>query len=181
MPVGEAPDCAVVVLADAWAAALPDAERLVQRAAASALAALPDPARPAGALELSLVLADDARVQALNRVYRGRDKPTNVLSFAAGDDDSMPPIPGAPRPLGDVVLALETATAEAAAAGKPLADHVTHLTVHGVLHLLGYDHERGPAEAAEMESLEVAILATLGVADPYAPAGDRGTAEARLE
>jgi len=176
LPAGFEPACEVVVLAGDWSADLPGAEALLRRAAAAALASVPETVRPPGPLELSLVLADDARVQALNRDYRGRDKPTNVLSFAARDDATMPAIPDEPTALGDVVLALETTAAEAAAAGKPLADHAVHLTVHGVLHLLGYDHELGPAEAAEMESLEVAILATLDVANPYPPPGDAGPA-----
>lgn len=158
--------CDVTHLSGAWDDRIPGAETIVRRAAAAALSALSMDARPAGPVELSLVLADDAEVQALNRDYRGKDKPTNVLSFAAMDADG-PAIPGEPTPLGDVVLALDTVCAEAGAQRKAPADHLTHLTVHGVLHLLGHDHE-ADAEAAEMEALEVRILAGLGVADPYA-------------
>ena len=111
------------------------------------------PAPAAGGV--CLVLADDALQRRLNREFRGRDKSTNVLSFD-----------GAPAALGDVVLALETIAAEAEAQGKPLADHVAHLVVHGVLHLLGYDHET-QGQARSMERLEIEILAGLGIGDPY--------------
>ncbi|HMD63641.1 MAG TPA: rRNA maturation RNase YbeY [Stellaceae bacterium] len=118
-----------------------------------------------GAVELGITLADAAEQQHLNRDYRGRDTPTNVLAFAAWQTGSRLPL-GAPVLLGDVVLALETVVREAAEQNKPLADHLRHLTVHGVLHLLGYDHLT-QAEAAIMESLERSILAELGVPDPY--------------
>ena len=141
-----------------------NAEWLAERAALAALAAvwLADD----GPAELSVVLADDALVQTLNRDYRGKDKPTNVLSFALTESDS-PEAEDAPTLLGDVVLAWETVAREAGEQGKPLADHLSHLVVHGVLHLLGYDHEVD-AEAEEMERLEVEVLATLDVSDPYA-------------
>ena len=111
------------------------------------------------------MLGDDARQQRLNHAYRGIDRPTNVLSFPAWDADDPAP-PGAPVLLGDVVLAFETVAREAQEQGKIFADHLRHLIVHGVLHLLGYDHhvER---EAADMERLETVILAGLGVPDPY--------------
>lgn len=143
-----------------WRERLPDAARLCDEAARAALAGAGRSPRPA---ELSIVLGDDALVHALNRQWRGQDKPTNVLSFPT-QEATLPP--GAPRLLGDVVLALETLTAEAAAQGKPLAHHLCHLVVHGVLHLMGYDHE-APGEAARMEALEIAVLAELGVRDPY--------------
>lgn len=114
--------------------------------------------------EVSLVLADDALVRRLNRQWRRIDAPTDVLSFPA-DDDGL--ATNAPWLLGDVILAFETVSRAAAEQGKPLADHLRHLVVHGVLHLLGYDHEK-PAEAEEMEALETRALARLGVADPYA-------------
>ncbi|HYM03321.1 MAG TPA: rRNA maturation RNase YbeY [Stellaceae bacterium] len=116
-----------------------------------------------GEAELSIVLGDDALVRSLNHRWRAQDKPTNVLSFPAQDGRSPP---DAPRLLGDVVLAFETVAAEAAAQGKPIAHHVGHLVVHGVLHLLGFDHEAA-AEAERMEALETAVLAALGVPDPY--------------
>ena len=168
----------VRVEAAAWSRALPGASRLAERAAQAAFAA----ARPrrlieAGA-EAAVVLADDARMRALNRDWRGQDKPTNVLAFAARDwrvgarsardGRAMPRATGQPMVLGDVVVALETARAEARAEGKPLADHLRHLVVHGMLHLLGHDHRRAPA-ARRMERLERKVLATLDVPDPYAP------------
>ncbi|MSP50480.1 MAG: rRNA maturation RNase YbeY [Alphaproteobacteria bacterium] len=134
-----------------WKRCLPGAGRLARRAAKAALAAVAE-----DRAEVSLALADDDAVRALNRDYRGKDEPTNVLSFESGE-----------RPfLGDVILALETVLAEAADQGKPAADHLTHLVVHGVLHLLGHDHE-APAEARRMERVEVEVLAGLGVPDPY--------------
>jgi len=143
-----------------WRERLPDIERLCGEAARAALAGAGCALGPA---ELSIVLGDDALVQALNRQWRKQDKPTNVLSFAALPA-ALPP--GAPRLLGDVVLAFETLAAEAAAQGKPLPHHLRHLVVHGVLHLLGFDHEAA-GEAERMEALEVAVLAGLGVPDPY--------------
>ena len=108
------------------------------------------------------MLTDDAQIQELNRNWRGKDKPTNVLSFPA------PEQPGAtgPRHLGDIALAYETLVRESEEESKELAHHFAHLIVHGVLHLLGYDHEV-EAEAEIMEGLEVKALATLGIADPY--------------
>src|SRR6185312_4442614 len=143
-----------------WRERLPDVERLCGDAARAALAVaggMPD------AAELSIVLGDDTLAHSLNRQWRGQDKPTNVLSFPVAP---MTLPPGAPHLLGDVVLAFETLAAEAAAQGKPLAHHLRHLVVHGVLHLMGYDHEAA-GDAARMEALEVAVLAELGVPDPY--------------
>ncbi|MCF8479255.1 MAG: rRNA maturation RNase YbeY [Rhodospirillum sp.] len=117
-------------------------------------------------LEISLVLSDDARVRMLNRDYRNKDKATNVLSFASLDAEEPLPAPGETLPLGDVILALETVRWEAEERDIPLEDHLFHLVVHGVLHLLGYDHE-DEDEAREMESLETAILAAHGLEDPY--------------
>jgi len=127
------------------------------------------------AAELSLVLGDDALVRGLNRLYRRKDAPTNVLSFPALTDAERARArkPGRPALLGDVVVAFETSRREAAALGKPLADHLAHLVVHGTLHLLGYDHALA-RDAARMERLEAAVLAGLGIADPYGaprPAG----------
>jgi probable rRNA maturation factor len=142
-----------------------------RRAARAALAE--DVGLPRGRWEISLLLADDATVRGLNARWRSRDQPTNVLAFAARERPA-PSAPDATMPLGDVVLAYETMAAEARAQGKPLPHHLSHLVIHGVLHLLGFDHER-PAEARRMERLEVSALARLGFADPYAPsqAGDR--------
>ena len=110
--------------------------------------------------EISVVLCDDAFIRELNRKWRGHDEPTNVLSFPAGGDPASAPL------LGDIVIAFETASREAVAAGKPLRDHVAHLLVHGFLHLIGHDHGEA-AEAEVMEALERSTLARLGIADPY--------------
>jgi len=155
-------DIAVSVPCRHWRRALPDVEHVVTAAARAALrGAASVPARRRAA-ELSLVLAGDALVRNLNRRWRGRDQATNVLSFPAG------PAAGAAGPilLGDVVLAYETVAHEAEAQGKSLAAHLSHLVTHGVLHLLGFDHETDD-EARRMEGLERRILARLGVADPY--------------
>lgn len=118
----------------------------------------------AAACSACLALTGDAEVALLNGRYRGKPVPTNVLSFPA------PPAPrlvGGPAFLGDIVLARDTVFAEAAAAGIPPRHHLMHLVAHGLLHLLGFDHEQG-ADAAEMEALEVEILAALAIPDPYA-------------
>jgi probable rRNA maturation factor len=128
------------------------------------------------AYEISLLGCNDARIAELNADFRGKPQPTNVLSWpseerGAAVAGAMPQRPGpgqmGPAELGDIAIAYETCAAEAQAAAKPLHDHVTHLLVHGVLHLLGFDHER-PADAALMEGLEVEILGNLGISDPYA-------------
>ena len=134
----------------AWTSALPDAAAVAERAATAALGTVEG--------DVVVLLTDDAAVQDLNARFRDRDRPTNVLSFPAADS-------AAPH-LGDLVLAFGVCAAEAAAQGKTLADHLSHLTVHGVLHLLGRDHE-ADGEAEEMEAEERSILASLGVADPY--------------
>jgi probable rRNA maturation factor len=149
----------------AWTDLCPGAETLAETAARAALT----DAVPAGEtpLVVGIILADDAEQRQLNRTYRGIDRPTNVLSFALAD--GAPPesrLAGAPLLLGDVVLAFETVAREAVEQGKPLAAHLQHLVVHGVLHLLGFDHEND-TEAAKMEALEVEILQRLGVPDPY--------------
>jgi probable rRNA maturation factor len=106
--------------------------------------------------EISIVLADDAFIQDLNKRYRHKDKPTNVLSFPQEDD----------RHLGDVIFAYETIARESKEQNKSFKDHFMHLIVHGVLHLLGFDHETDK-EASEMEKLEIEILKTLGISNPY--------------
>ncbi|WP_375462468.1 rRNA maturation RNase YbeY [uncultured Methylobacterium sp.] len=146
-----------------WESAIPDLEAFVVRAVEAGLAAAPEPR--SGSVEVSVLLADDATVQGLNRTWRGKDRPTNVLSFPAAP---QPAHAGAAVPLGDVVLAYDTLLRESAEQSKPLAHHLAHLLVHGTLHLLGQDHETGDADAEAMEALEVAALATLGVPDPYA-------------
>jgi probable rRNA maturation factor len=142
----------------AWAAAVPGAQAVVRKAAVAAwLAAGPD-----GAVELSVVLGDDALLRRLNHRYRGCDTPTNVLSFAMGDGLDA----GTPRLAGDVVIAVETLLREADAQGKTPAEHLGHLVVHGVLHLAGFDHSE-PAAANEMERIEIDVLASLDIKDPY--------------
>jgi probable rRNA maturation factor len=108
-------------------------------------------------------------VQALNREWREKDKPTNVLSFPMLARDELLALPeaGPPELLGDISLACETCAREAAEKGRPLAQHAAHLLVHGLLHLAGHDHETSPEDAAAMESLEVKALALMGIADPY--------------
>jgi probable rRNA maturation factor len=150
----------VMVEDDRWSR-LGDLDGMARRAVAAALAVAPG--APTWPVEVSLLLTGDAAVQALNREWRGQDKPTNVLSFPAS---GQPGLPG-PRHLGDIALAYETLAREADQERKPLLDHATHLIVHGMLHLLGFDHEL-EAEAQIMEGLEIQALATLGVGDPYA-------------
>jgi len=144
-----------------WRRACPDAAALADAAARLALTCC---AAPQSAV-VDITLTDDAAQRALNRVYRNIDAPTNVLAFPGADRAPRLP-PGAPLLLGDVVLAFETVNRQAAEQDKPLADHMRHLVVHGVLHLLGYDHSAA-ADAAIMEAREIAILAELGVPDPY--------------
>ncbi|OGN49389.1 MAG: rRNA maturation RNase YbeY [Caulobacterales bacterium RIFOXYB1_FULL_67_16] len=141
----------IEIEAEAWTAALPEVAAVAERAAAAALGAV--------AGDVVVLLTDDEAVRALNARFRNRDKPTNVLSFPAPEN-------AAPH-LGDIVLAYGVCATEAEAQGKSLPDHLSHLVVHGVLHLLGRDHE-DDAEAEEMEAEEREILAELGVADPYA-------------
>jgi probable rRNA maturation factor len=147
---------------------LSDPEPIMERAARAAWSAAERPAGIASGrmVELSLLLADDSMVHDLNRTYRGKDRPTNVLSFALAEGSPSVLPEDVPFPLGDVVLAFETVKKEADAQAKALADHASHLVVHGVLHLLGYDHEQA-ADADRMERLETAILAQLGISDPY--------------
>jgi probable rRNA maturation factor len=118
-----------------------------------------------------VALSSDTVVRRLNATYRGKDAPTNVLSFPAADAASSSDAVDAPRALGDVVLAVETVLAEAAAASIPPAHHFQHLLIHGVLHLVGFDHLTD-AEAEAMETLETTLLARLGIADPYSDRAD---------
>jgi probable rRNA maturation factor len=144
-----------------WARVCADAEILAAAAARLALRC----ARAPAAAVVDITLTDDAAQRSLNRTWRGADAPTNVLAFSAADPATRPPA-GAPLLLGDVVLAFETVRREAAEQHKPLADHLRHLVIHGVLHLLGRDHMQ-PADAAAMEAEEIAVLAELGVPNPY--------------
>ena len=141
----------IEIEAEAWTGAVPEAEAVVSRAAEAALGSV--------AGDVVVLLTDDAAVRDLNARFRDKDRPTNVLSVPA-------PESAAPH-LGDIVLAYGVCASEAQAQGKTLSDHLSHLVVHGVLHLLGRDHE-DDAEAEEMEAEEREILAELGVSDPYA-------------
>lgn len=145
----------------------PDWEDLARRAASAAAQVAPELANPR--LSASLLFADDAEVRELNREWRGKDKPTNVLSFPMlerGELLALAP-DGPPELLGDIALALETCLREAEGKGAALEHHAAHLIVHGLLHLAGYDHETGPDDAAAMEALEIKALALIGIADPY--------------
>jgi len=165
--VGE-PLVELVLEAPEWASALPDLEALAD---AAARAALTGAGRDPAAWSLSLLACDDGRIAALNGDFRGRSRPTNVLSWPAHDpvpaDFATSPPDGGPRAhLGDVALALQTCAREAEEAGISLKDHATHLILHGVLHLLGFDHGT-EAEAARMEDIERRAMAALGLSDPY--------------
>lgn len=164
-------DVDVIVGDPRWADAVD--ETLEETLPTVVMAAIAAGGPPDGPAALSILLADDARVQDLNRTYRDKDAPTNVLSFAlAADAAGGPqPIPGEPIALGDLAIAFETVVREAQAEGKRLRDHLYHLVVHGTLHLLGHDHI-DETDAAAMERLEIGILATLGIADPYAVPAD---------
>jgi probable rRNA maturation factor len=163
MPPFVLPITEVLVVADCWQTE-PDAEAVIQRAIAAA-AQMTDAGD--GEAELAVMLTDDAGIRTLNLNWRGIDKPTNVLSFpalpptgAGGPDD-------APRMLGDIAIAYETTRREADDEQKPFDQHLSHLAVHGFLHLIGYDHEKDD-DAEAMETLEQEILAQLGIPDPYA-------------
>jgi len=142
-------------------------QELAARAAEAAAAVAPELGNPR--LAASLLFTSDDEIHALNREWRQRDTPTNVLSFpmlARGELLALVP-EGPPEMLGDIALACETCTREAAEKGVPLEDHAAHLIVHGLLHLAGHDHDLSPADAEAMEALEIKALAILGIADPY--------------
>lgn len=145
---------------EAWLA-LAGLDSVARGAVAAALASAHTDAEEG---EIGLLFTSDEAIAEINAEWRAKDKPTNVLSFPA--PEGMPVPDGEPRPLGDVVLAFGVIAREAAEQGKTLHDHTTHLIVHGVLHLLGFDHETD-AEALEMERLEAGILKGLGISDPY--------------
>jgi probable rRNA maturation factor len=145
-----------------WVEALPDVAALIERAVGQALAEVLSGPRP---IEVGVRMVDDAAIAALNRDWRGRDRPTNVLSFPMGEPAPAPD-PALPWLIGDIVMAYETVTAEAARDGKPLDHHVAHLAIHAALHLLGHDHETD-SEAETMEQAEIRLLRRLGIADPY--------------
>jgi probable rRNA maturation factor len=141
----------------------PELERLCRAAVEAALAET-GLQPPLGDTELSILFTDDAQIRSLNAQWRDKDKATNVLSFPAFAPNKAGPLPPM---LGDIVLAAETVQREALLEGKTVAHHISHLVVHGLLHLIGYDHEVDE-EAEEMEALERRILARLAIADPYA-------------
>lgn len=146
-----------------WSA-VPDAQALIERAAAAIAKEMVGAAKSG---TIAVALSSDASVEVLNGQFRGKSKPTNVLSFPAGE--------GAPDGfIGDVILASETVRREAAAQGVPFDHHVQHLVVHGILHLLGYDHIAAD-DAERMEALEISILSKLGIANPYTEALETGT------
>lgn len=157
------PATEVLVTADCWQYEH-DVEIIIHRAIEAAAAMVETPTADA---EVAVMLTDDAGIRTLNRNWRSIDKPTNVLSFPALQPTTAPGPDDAPRMLGDIAIAYETTRAEADAEQKPFAHHLSHLAVHGFLHLIGYDHETDE-EAETMESLERDILAQLGIPDPYA-------------
>jgi len=156
-----------VDIEEPWPAA--DWTALADKAAEALAGLAPELANPR--LSASLLFTSDQEVHALNREWRQRDKPTNVLSFPMLEPDELQGLPaeGPPVLLGDVALACETCAREAEERAIPLANHAAHLIVHGLLHLAGHDHELGASEADAMEALEVKALAKLGIADPYGP------------
>jgi probable rRNA maturation factor len=160
------------VTSEAWNDLIQDAEPWARRILRETLIGAGARAKIVQGCALSLLFADDAEIRALNRRFRGKDKPTNVLSFPAAAAPSGEAI----ERLGDIAFALQTVRAEAAAGGRPFGHHLTHLLVHGILHLLGHDHETDE-EARRMSGTEIAVLSKLGLPDPYA--AHREAADAR--
>ncbi|MBI3701280.1 MAG: rRNA maturation RNase YbeY [Afipia sp.] len=165
MPLSNSPETEILITADCWqneSGAALAIHRAIETAASIVDAETID-------AELAIMLTDDEGIRTLNKNWRGIDKPTNVLSFPALQptgprDDDMP------RMLGDIAIAYQTTRAEADAESKPFENHLSHLAVHGFLHLIGYDHEKD-SDAEIMEELERKILAQLGIPDPYAIEG----------
>lgn len=150
---------------------LPGMERRLRQAFSLTLACLPTTLLPAARLaEATLLLTSDREVQSLNRDFRGKNAPTNVLSFPHFEKKALIRLGKGDAPLyvGDIAVAYAFTAREAKAEGKALPDHLTHLMIHGLLHLFGYDHDT-PARAARMEKLEREVMASLGLPDPYAP------------
>jgi probable rRNA maturation factor len=154
MPAAKAPRLDIMRNSPKWDG-MPEAEKIVRKAISEA-----QREASSGGAEIAIVLTDDSEIRKLNRQWRRKDKPTNVLSFPAADGAGE-------KHLGDIVIAYETLAREALSEGKPLAHHLAHLALHGYLHLLGYDHD-SERKAKAMERLETTILARLGVSDPYA-------------
>lgn len=144
-----------------------DWEELAERAASTLAPVAPELGHPR--LSVSILFANDTEVHVLNREWRGKDKPTNVLSFPMLEREELLALApdGPPELLGDLALALETCEREAAEKGISLEHHAAHLLIHGLLHLAGYDHEISPEDARQMECLEIKALAQMGIADPY--------------
>jgi probable rRNA maturation factor len=163
MPPIVLPVTEVLVVAGCWQTE-PDAEAVIQRAIAAAAHTVH---AGDGEAELAVMLTDDAGIRTLNSNWRGIDKPTNVLSFPALQPTGAGGPDEAPRMLGDIAIAYETTRKEADDEQKPFDHHLSHLAVHGFLHLIGYDHEKND-DADAMETLEREILAQLGIPDPYA-------------
>src|SRR4051812_24296945 len=154
----------VLVVADCWQRE-PESEAVIQRAVAAAAENVDEDVAEA---EVAIMLTDDAGIRTLNSNWRGIDKATNVLSFPALQPPQGATVPSdMPRMLGDIAIAYETTRREANDEEKVFAHHLSHLAVHGFLHLVGYDHENDN-DAEQMEQLEREILATLGIPDPYA-------------
>jgi probable rRNA maturation factor len=163
MPNLVLPITEVLVVADCWHDE-PEAEAVIQRAIAAAAEAVD---QEVGEAELAVMLTDDAGIRTLNSNWRGIDKPTNVLSFPALQPAGPSTAGDAPRMLGDIAIAYQTMRKEADQEQKPFDHHLSHLAVHGFLHLIGYDHENDD-DAEAMEALEAEILAQLGIPNPYA-------------
>ncbi len=163
MPNLVLPITEVLVVADCWQNE-PDAEAVIQRAIAAAAETVD---HEFGEAELAVMLTDDAGIRTLNSNWRGIDKPTNVLSFPALQPSGASGEGDAPRMLGDIAIAYQTMRNEADAEQKPFEHHLSHLAVHGFLHLIGYDHEKDD-DAEAMEAVEAEILAQLGIPNPYA-------------
>jgi probable rRNA maturation factor len=163
MPNSILPITEVLVVADCWRHE-PDAEAVIHRAIAAAAEAVD---QDVGEAELAVMLTDDAGIRTLNSNWRGIDKPTNVLSFPALQPTGASREDDAPRMLGDIAIAYQTMRKEADDEQKPFDHHLSHLAVHGFLHLIGYDHETDD-DAEAMETLEAEILAQLGIPNPYA-------------
>ena len=166
---GRLPEVELDIEIDGWPDGT-DWARLAERAC-GAVAAI-EPALANCRLSASLLFTTDSEVHELNREWREKDKPTNVLSFPMLEREELLDLAseGPPEMLGDLALAHETCAREAAEKGIALEDHAAHLIVHGLLHLAGHDHVDSDAQAEAMEALEIAALAKLGIADPY---GDR--------
>lgn len=157
-------DLTVALEDERWMQAIPDLEQFCVQVVEAVLADVENV--PAAPLEVACAFVSDATIQTLNAQYRGKDKPTNVLAFATEDEL----LPGMPAVLGDVILSFDTILRESMEQGKGFREHTTHMIVHGLLHLLGFDHENDE-DAEEMEEREIKLLSELGVENPYEHSG----------